>query len=60
MRVTGLKTFNGTTDPKDHIRYYESLIVCAKLHTDYKMQIVHLDFEIARTSMVYFPPYSEH
>lgn len=26
VRVTGLETFDGTTDSRDHTRYYESLI----------------------------------
>lgn len=57
VKITGLKSFNGTTDPNDHLSYYENLMICHRYNDITKCQLFISTFKAyARTWFSGLPP----
>ena len=59
VKVTGLESFDGTTDPGDHLSYYENLMICHRHNDLTKCRLFVSTFRAyARTWFSTLPPRS--
>ena len=61
VKITGLESYNGTSDPNDHLSYYENLMVCHRYNDITCCRLFVSTFKsYARTRFSCLPPRSIH
>lgn len=40
VKITGLESFDGTTDPNDHLSYYENIMICHRYNDITKCRLI--------------------